>query len=197
MSRDRLERLIKAIENLIASDLVAKRDGHPDPKSAHHLPHTEAGWFVRGTKRFLSGKEETLEGALKLKQPGRPVRSYKPENLKLAERALRLKKRGMTWEDVAQELYGHRSDPPSARYVQILIKRFTPVIEEKKRKAIVRKLRRRHLERSQTPPRLARAQGRNGRNDIEAVWLDANQELTPKNIKKKLRRQARKRRNSK
>jgi len=197
MSRDWLERFIKAIEILIKSDLVAKRDGRPDPKSAHHLPHTEARWFVRGAKRFLSGKERSLEGALKLKQRGRPINSYKPENLKLAEKALRLKRRGMTWEDVTQELYGHRSEPPSARHVQLLVERFTPVIEEKARKSIVRKLRRRQFARSQMPPKLARKQGLKGRNSIEAVWLDATQELTSKNNMKELRRLARKRRNPK
>jgi hypothetical protein len=93
MSRDRLERFVEAIETLIVNGLIKnEKPSCPDPLCAYRFPHTEARWFVRGVNRYLSGKAETLESALKLKQRGRPVNSYKPENLELAKKAWRLKK---------------------------------------------------------------------------------------------------------
>jgi hypothetical protein len=196
MSRDRLQHLVKDIENLIVNGLIRKNQqpSCPDPLCAYRFPHKEAQWFVRGVNRYLSGEAETLESALELNQRGRPVNSYKPENLELAKKALRLRKQGMTWVDVTQELFKGRQDPPSERYVQILIKRFTPAIEEEERKAMVDEFRRLLLARSKMPPRRA---PRERRNQFEPVWVDPARKLTPKTIMAMSRRQARKRRHPK
>jgi len=195
MSRDRLERFVEAIETLIVNGLIKnEKPSCPDPLCAYRFPHTEARWFVRGVNRYLSGKAETLESALKLKQRGRPVNSYKPENLELAKKAWRLKKQGMILEDVTQELFKDRRDPPSARYVQILIKRFTPAIEEEERKAMVDEYRQLLLARSETPPKRAPTRRK---NKFEAIWVDPTLKLTPKTLLKMSRRQARKRRDPK
>ena len=96
MSRDRLECFVKAIETLIVNGLIRKNEkpSCADPLCAYRFPHTEARWFVRGVNRYLSGEAETLESALELNRRGRPVNSYKPENLELAKKARRLQKTG-------------------------------------------------------------------------------------------------------
>jgi hypothetical protein len=182
---DWLKRVVNSIECLVRQE---KNDGVPP--WARQIPHEDAERLIKGAKCYFSGKAKTLEGALKLKRRGRPVNSYKPENLELAKKARRLKKQGMICEDVTQELFKDRRDPPSARYVQILIKRFTPAIEEEERKAFVDELRQRQLVRSLTPPRLA---PRRGIIRIEAIWVDPNRQLTTQDLRM-LRRQARKRR---
>ena len=199
---------VKAMETFNVNGRIRKNEkpSCPDPLCAYRFPHKEARWFVRGVNRYLSGKEKTLESALKLNKRGRRVNSYKPENLELAKKARRLRKQGMTWEDVTQELFKDRRDPPSARYVQILIKRFTPAIEEEERKAMVdkyrqlllarrkRRSRRTPTPRSKTSP--VRAPTRR-KNKLEAIWVDPTLELTPKTLLKMSRRQARKRRDPK
>jgi hypothetical protein len=178
---DWLKRVIEPMERRVNEE---KNDG--DPPWAHHIPHEDAARLIEGAKRYLSGEAKSLESACGMKSRGRPVNSYKPKNLELAEKVLGLKEQGMTLEDIVQELYGHRSNPPSPRYVQTLIKRFTPAIKDKQRKAIVNELRQRQLARSKTPPRLA---SRHGRNRVEAIWVDATRELTPEDLKNVLRRQ--------
>jgi hypothetical protein len=204
MSRDRLQHFVNGIEKSIVKGRIRKNEKPfcADPLCAYRFPHTKALWFVRGVNRFLSGEAKTLESALELNRRGRRVNSYKPENLELAKKARRLRKQGMTWDDVTQELFGHRRNPPSARYVQILVKRFTPAIEEEECKAMVdkcrqllvarrkRRPRRAPTSRSETPPRWASTRGR---NEFEAVWVDPTLKLTPKTLMKMLRRQARKR----
>ena len=208
MSRDRLECFVKAIEILIVNGLNGKNEkpSCADPLCAYRFPHTEARWFVRGVNRYLSGEAETLESALELNRRGRPVNSYKPENLELAKKARRLREQGMTWDEVTQELFKHRRNPPSTRYLQILVKRFTPAIEEEECKAMVdeyrqlllarrkRRPRRAPTPRSKTPPRRASTRGR---NEYEAVWVDPTLKLTPKTLMKMSRRRARKRRDPK
>ena len=204
MSRDRLECFVKAMETFNVNGRIRKNEtpSCPDPLCAYRFPHKEARWFVRGVNRYLSGKEKTLESALKLNKRGRRVNSYKPENLELAKNARRLRKQGMTWDDVTQELFMHRRDPPSTRYVQILVKRFTPVIEEEECKAMIDEYRQRRkgrpgrapTPRSKTPSRRASTPGR---NEIEAIWVDPTLKLTPKTLMKMFRRQARNHRNPK
>jgi len=174
-------RLIVATKRLIRYE---RR--YPDPPSAHHLPHRDAIWFIAGVERFLSGDAKSLESALGLKRPGRPVNLYKPENLARAEQAICLREQGMTLEEVTQTLYEHRKDPPSARYVQTLIKRFTSVIIDKQCQKIADGLHQRWLARRQTPPRLVR---RLGENQIQAIWVDANKPLTPEDLMRVFRRQ--------
>jgi hypothetical protein len=185
---DWLARAVRSIERRLREE---KADSVPPWMQL--IPHEDAKRLIKGVRCFLSGKEKTLESALKLNQRGRPVNSHKPENLERAEEAMRLRKLGKTWEAIAEKLYGHRSNPPSARYIQILIKRFTPAIEHKQHMAIVAKLRRRQRLRSKTPPRLAPKREEKVR--IDAVWIDPNRRLTPQDVKRMRPRRVRKRRN--
>jgi hypothetical protein len=177
--RDWLKRVVSSIERRLREE---KNDG--TPPRARLIAHGDAERLIEGAKRYLSGEAKTLESALKLKQRGRPVNSYKPENLELAEKARRLRNQGMTLEDVAQEL------GLSVRYIQVLIKRFTPAMEEKERKAIVDELRRRQLVRRQLPPRLV---PQRGKTRIEAIWVDPDGQLTPQDLKKMLGRHRKRR----
>ena len=89
---DQLKRLVEAMERLANHE---KDDG--DPPSTDHIPHENAMWFIAGAKSFLSGEAKSLESALGLTRGrGRPVESYKQENLERAEDALSLRKQGMT-----------------------------------------------------------------------------------------------------
>jgi DNA-binding transcriptional MerR regulator len=190
-----LKRFAEALERYVNEE--KSKDA---PRWAYQIRYEDAMRFTEGTGRFLRGEAKTLDSALKLKRRGRPVNSYKPENLELAEKARRLQQQGMTLEDITHELYGHRSDPPSVRHIQILIKRFTPAIEEKERKALVDELCRRLHVRSetrhrlrvsrQTRPRLA-PQRRKIR--IEAIWVDPDGPLTPQDLKKMLGRHRKRR----
>jgi hypothetical protein len=193
---DWLVRLAEAIERL-----VKEEKGDRDPPSAHRIPHDDAMRFVRGVKRYVRGDAKSLGSALVLKRKGRRFGSYKRENLKRAEEALRLRKQGMTWEDIAQTLYGDRSEPPTVQYLQVLVERFGPVIEDKWRKAIVRKLHRRWLAgrqrramvRKLRRQRLARRRLlskpalKQAKNRAEAIWVDPS--VTPKDLFRMVRRQ--------
>ena len=113
----------------------------------------------------------------------------------------------MTWDDVTQELFKHRRNPPSTRYVQILVKRLTPVIEEEERKAKIDEYRQLLLARSKKQPRRVptprsktpptRASTRRDKKYEEAFWVDPALKLTPKTLLKMSRRQARGRRDPK
>jgi hypothetical protein len=178
-SVDWLVRLAEAIEYLVKEE---KRDR--DPPWARRIPHDEAKRFVRGVKRYARGDAKSLDSALEPKRRGRRVSSFKPESLKQAESVRRLRQQGMAWEDIAQTLFGDRSEPPTVQYLQVLVARFTPVIEAREHEAFVQKIRRR-LKRRQKPPKPALKQSR---NQVEAIWVDPRQR-TPKGLMRMVRRQ--------
>jgi len=127
MSRDRLECLIEAIENLILEE-----NRHSDPPSAHHIPHDLAQWFLEAAKRVLSGKEKSLDSALGLLgSPGRPVDPDKSKNLDLAEMALTLRMQGKTWAEINSKVFEDRAEPPDERYIRSIVARYQlPVMKK-------------------------------------------------------------------
>lgn len=132
MSRDRLERFVERLENLM---LEEKR--HYDPPSAHHIPHDLSLWFLEVAKRGLNGDGKSLVRGLGLIRPrGRPVDPNKSKNLDLAERALIRKMQGKTWSEVNTEIFADRAEPPDERYLRTLVARYQPVIMQKWREQL-------------------------------------------------------------
>jgi hypothetical protein len=127
MSRDQLERFVKAIENLI---LEEKR--HSDPPSAHYIPHDLAGWFLEAAKDLLNGDVKSLDRALGLlRPPGHPVDPKKSKHFNLAEEALRRRMQGMTWTEINNEVFADRPEPPDERHIRTIVARYEPLVMEK------------------------------------------------------------------
>jgi hypothetical protein len=132
MSRDpRFERLANAIKRL-----VREENRHSDPPSAHHIPHDVAHWFVR----LLSGDEKKLGRALGLlRPPGHPVDPNKSKNLDLAEIAMRSRLQGKTWEEINNEVFADRAEPPDERHIRTIVDRYKPLVMQKWRKDLRRR----------------------------------------------------------
>ena len=135
MSRDRLKCFVEAIENLVAEE---KR--HSDPPSAHHVPHDLARWFLEAAKPFLKGDVEGLDRALGLlRPPGRPVDPNKSKNFDLAEKALTRRMQGRTWEDINNEVFADRAEPPDERHIRTIVDRYKPLVMQKWREDLRRR----------------------------------------------------------
>ena len=93
MSRDRLERLIEAIENP-----VVEQNGH----SAYYIPHDVAKWFPGAARSLLNGDIRALG---LFRSPGRPVESN-GRTVDLAEKALTAKMQGKTWAEINLMIFG-------------------------------------------------------------------------------------------
>ena len=123
MSRDRLERLIEAIDNP-----VVEQNGHFDLPRAYYIPHDVAEWFPDAARSFLNGGVETIDRALGvLRSPGRPVGSNE-STIDLAEKALLLRMQGKKWADINLTIFGHKSEPPDERYIRTLVERLKPLV---------------------------------------------------------------------
>jgi hypothetical protein len=140
MSRDQLERFVKAIE-----DLILEEGRHSDPSSAHYIRHDLARWFLEAAKRFLNGEVKSLDLALGLlRSVGHPVDPNKSTNFDRAEKALTLQMQGKIWAEINKEVFADRAEPPDERYIRTVVDRYKPLIMEKWR----RELHRRWLARS-------------------------------------------------
>ena len=137
MSRERLECLVKAIE-----DLVLEEKRHSDPPSAHHLPHDLTRWFLEGAKDLLSGKAKSLDRALELsRQRGRPFDPATSANLDLAEEAFRLKYEcGLSWKALVNQINASRAQPIDERTIRKMIQSHLPAIYQRRADALVRRL---------------------------------------------------------
>jgi hypothetical protein len=142
MSRDRLERLIEAIENP-----VVEQNGH----SAYYIPHDVAKWFPGAARSLLNGDIRALG---LFRSPGRPVESNE-RTVDLAEKALTAKMQGKTWAEINLMIFGQKSEPPDERYIRTLVDRYKPLVlarllnrrwvswsEERKQRAFLKNSRR-------------------------------------------------------
>ena len=141
MSREQLECLVEAIENLILDESgiecpvetnensVVEENRRSDPPCAHYIPHDVAQWFIEGVRRFQNGDVESLDRALGLvRAPGHPVDPNKKE-FDLAKNGTARKLHGDTWTEINDELFADRKKPPDERYIRRLVTRYrVPVL---------------------------------------------------------------------